>query len=48
MQDIYKTIQEYKPSRKYNALIVFDDMIAKHLSCFYHKSLSLLYQKILD
>ena len=28
MQDVYKYIEEYKPSRKCNVLIIFDDMIA--------------------
>ena len=32
MQDVYKNIKEYNPSRKCNALIVFDDMIADMLS----------------
>ena len=27
MQDIYKNIEDYNPSRKCNVLIVFDDMI---------------------
>ena len=28
MQDVYKTIEEYNPSRKCNVLIVFNDIIA--------------------
>ena len=32
MQDVYKNIKEHNPSRKCNALIVFDDMIADMLS----------------
>ena len=33
MQDVYKNIEEYNPSRKFNILtIVFDDMIADMLS----------------
>ena len=36
MQDIYKSTKEYKPDRKCNASIVFDDMIADMIS---HKKL---------
>ena len=32
MQDVYKNIEEYNPSRKCNLLIIFDDMIADMLS----------------
>ena len=32
MQDVYKKINECNTSRKYNVLIVFDDMIADMLS----------------
>ena len=32
MQDLYKNIEEYKPRRKCNALLVFDDMIADMVS----------------
>ena len=32
MQDIYKSIEEYSPSRECNVLIVFDDMIADMIS----------------
>ena len=32
MQDFYKSIEEYNPSRKCNLLIVFDDMIADIIS----------------
>ena len=32
MHDIYKNNEEYKSSRKYNVLIVFDDMIADIIS----------------
>ena len=32
MQDVYKKINECKTSRKYNVLLVFDDMIADMLS----------------
>ena len=32
MQDVYKNIEEYNPSRKCNVLIVFDDMIDDMLS----------------
>ena len=32
MQDVYKKIDECNTSRKYNVLIVFDDMIADMLS----------------
>ena len=32
MQGVYKNIEEYNPSRKNNALIVFDDMIADMLT----------------
>ena len=32
MQDVYKNIEEYKPSRKCNVLIILDDMIADMLS----------------
>ena len=28
MQNVYKNIEDYNPSSKYNVLIVFDDMIA--------------------
>ena len=28
MQDVYENIEEYNPDRKYNVLIIFDDMIA--------------------
>ena len=32
MDDIYKNIEEYNPSKKRKILIVFDDMIADMLS----------------
>ena len=32
MHDIYKNNEECKSSRKYNVLIVFDDMIADMIS----------------
>ena len=32
MDDIYKNIEEYNPSKKRNIMIVFDDMIADMLS----------------
>ena len=32
MDDIYKIIEEYKPSKKRKILIFFDDMIANMLS----------------
>ena len=32
MQDVYKKVNECNTSRKYNVLIVFDDMIADMLS----------------
>ena len=32
IQDVYKNIEEYKLSRKYDVLIVFDDMIANMIS----------------
>ena len=32
MDDIYKSIEEYKPNKKRNLLIVFDDMIADMLN----------------
>ena len=32
MQDIYKNIEEYNPSRKCDVLIVFDDVIAGMIS----------------
>ena len=32
MDDIYKSIEEYKPNKKRKTLIVFDDMIADVLS----------------
>ena len=32
MQYIYKSIEEYSPSRECNVLIVFDDMIADMIS----------------
>ena len=32
MQDVYKNIEEYNPSRKCHVLIVFDDMIADMIS----------------
>ena len=32
MDDIYKSIEEYKPNKKRKILIVFDDMIADVLS----------------
>ena len=32
MNDIYKNIEEYKPSKKREILIVFDDMISDILS----------------
>ena len=31
MDDIYKNIEEYNPSKKLKTLIVFDDMIADML-----------------
>ena len=39
MQDVYKNVEEYYPSRKCNVLIVFDDMIADLIS---NKKLSLI------
>ena len=32
MDDIYKSIEEYNPSKKHGILILFDDMIAHMLS----------------
>ena len=32
MQHVSKSLEEYKPSRKYNILMVFDDMIADVIS----------------
>ena len=32
MNDIYKNIKEYNPSKKRKTLIIFDDMIANILS----------------
>ena len=32
MQDVYKNIEEYSPGRKYNVLIVFNDMIVDLIS----------------
>ena len=32
MDDIYKNIEEYNPNKKFEILIVFDDMIADMLS----------------
>ena len=32
MQDVHKNIEDYNPSRKCNALIIFDDMIADKIS----------------
>ena len=32
MQNVYKNIEEYNPTRKCNVLIVFDDMIADMIS----------------
>ena len=32
MDDIYKSIEEYKPNKKRKILIVFDDMIADMLN----------------
>ena len=32
MQNVYINIAEYNPSRKYNVLTVFDDMIADMIS----------------
>ena len=32
MQDVYKDTEECYPNRKYNVLIVFDDMIADLIS----------------
>ena len=32
MQDFYKKIEEHKPERKWNVLIVFDDMMADRIS----------------
>ena len=32
MLDIYKNIEDYNTGRKYNVLIVFDDMIANMFS----------------
>ena len=32
MEDIYRNIEEYNPSKKCQILIVFDDMIADVLS----------------
>ena len=32
MQDVYKNIGDYNPSRKCNVLIVFDDLIADMIS----------------
>ena len=32
MQDVYKNIEECNRDRKYNVLIVFDDMIADMIS----------------
>ena len=32
MQDVYKYIEDYKPSSKCNVLVVFDDIIADMIS----------------
>ena len=32
MQDVYKDIEEYNPSKRHTVLIVFDDMIADMVS----------------
>ena len=32
MQDVYKNIEDYNPSREFNAFIVFDDMISDRIS----------------
>ena len=44
MQDVYKKINECNTSRKYNVLIVFDDMIADMLS---NKSFYLIVTELL-
>ena len=32
MQDVYKNIEKYNPSRKCNVLIVFEDLIADKIT----------------
>ena len=45
MQDVYKNIEGYNPSRKCNVLMVFDDMVAAMINKKLNPSVTELYIK---
>ena len=45
MQDVYKNIEGYNPSRKCNVLMVFDDMVADMINKKLNPSVTELYIK---